>query len=261
MMRARIPTPIRIPLLRLLLAADLLLACALALLWLPAQQRQRALHWQAPAAQAAQLSDPGQRLPARTPLPVGSFLATLERPLFSPSRRPPPPVLAVAAPEVDPLDAIVLQGLYQAADGGGIFARVEGRDRRIALGSAIGPWTVHSVLGAEVTLRRGAQTRVLRLRPAQLDGAAPASAQAQTGAPAAPPPGFPAGAMPPPGAVAVDQLPPGAQLVPGQRPPGQQAQVEDPVLRQEQQRQEQERARLALRNARRAEQGFPPVKE
>lgn len=239
-------------LLRLLLALDVVLACALAALWWPSESNLRQRRWSPPAALAPVLSEPeGGGLPARSALPVSSFLLTLERPIFSPNRRPPPVAAVAAAPEPDPLANIQLQGLYSAAGGGGVFARVDGKDRRIAVGGSLGPWTVQSVAGREVTLARGEQTQVLRLLPSRLTGEAPAPAAPS--APSAPP-------APPP----VQSLPPGAMLMPlppGAMPMPLPAQVEDPALRQEQERQEVERARLAERNARRAEQGFPPVKE
>ncbi|MCW5235987.1 hypothetical protein [Verminephrobacter eiseniae] len=237
---------IKTHILRLLLAANLLLACALAALWFTPARALRHLHWQPPAAQAPQFSDPGSGLPARNPVLVSSFLVTLERPLFSPNRRPVP-IAPVAAP-ADPLANIQLQGLYsaQGAGAGGIFARVDGKDRRIAVGSTLGDWTVKGIAGTDVTLARGADIQMLRLLPSKLgalmSGPAP-----------------PAGAMPA-GAIMGGPVPPGAVPV-GAKPPEPPSQVQDPVLRQEQEQQEAERARLALRNARRAAQGFPPVQE
>ncbi|ABM56461.1 hypothetical protein [Verminephrobacter eiseniae] len=237
---------IKTHILRLLLAVNLLLACALAALWFTPARALRHLHWQPPAARAPQFSDPGSGLPARNPVLVSSFLVTLERPLFSPNRRPVP-IAPVAAP-ADPLANIQLQGLYsaQGAGAGGIFARVDGKDRRIAVGSTLGDWTVKGIAGTEVTLARGADIQVLRLLPSRLGAVAPA------------PPASPAGAIMggpvPPGAIPVGAKPPD---LPSQLP----SQVQDPVLRQEQERQEAERARLVLRNARRAAQGFPPVQE
>lgn len=215
---------------RLLLLVNLLLILALAALWITPQRTLRNVHWQPPLPQKPEFSDPGASLPSREAVGVGSFMATLDRPLFSPSRRPPPPPAPAntAAPEPDPLANIQLQGVYSGEGGGGIFAKVDGKDRRIALGGALGAWSVKGIDNREVTFVRGDETRVLRLVPSRLAAVAPAPA---------PRPGTPAAG----GAPAAT------------------AQADDPVRKQEQERQEKERARLELRNARRAAQGLPLI--
>lgn len=209
---------------------NLLLALALLVLWVTPQGHLRNTEWLAPAPQKPSWEVPvlnagtGSSSSATT----NSFLYTLERPLFSPSRRPAPPapVASAAAPvEVDPLADIQLQGVYSAGAGiGGIFAKVEGKNRRIALGEQLGPWSVKEIDDRNVTLVRGDETRVLRLVPSKLSTLTPPSAAARPGgAPAAAPSG----------------------------------QVEDPVVRAEQERQERSRKRLELRNANRAAAGLP----
>ncbi len=225
--------------LRLLASANLLLAFALAALWLTPQGTLRNVHWQPPSPQKPEFSDPGASLPALESANVSGFMATLDRPLFSPNRRPPPPPPPVntTAPEPDPLANIQLQGVYSGAGGGGIFAKVDGKDRRIAVGGVLGAWSVKAIDNREVTFVRGDETRVLRLVPSKLATAAPVVPAAA--APRAP--GASGGAAGEANAAAAP------------------AQVDDPVRRQEQERQEQQRTRLELRNARRAAAGFPPV--
>ena len=218
--------------LRLLLLVNLLLMLALVALWVTPQRTLRNVQWQPPLPQRPEFSDPGTSLPSREVVSVSSFMATLDRPLFSPNRRPPPPPPPVnaAAPEPDPLANIQLQGVYSGLGGGGIFAKVDGKDRRIAIGATLGAWAVKSIDNREVTFVRGDETRVLRLVPSRLVTVAP---------PAAPRSGAPMAAA---GANAA---------VP--------AQADDPARKQEQERQEKERARLELRNARRAAQGLPLI--
>ena len=216
--------------LRLLLLVNLLLMLALAALWVTPQGTLRNVQWQPPLPQKPEFSDAGASLSPLGVVSVGSFMATLDRPLFSPSRRPPPPPPPVnaAVPEPDPLANIQLQGVYSGSGGGGIFAKIDGKDRRLAIGATLGSWSVKSIDNREVTFVRGDETRVLRLVPSRLAVAAPPPASR-------------------PGDSAAGSAPAAT------------AQADDPVRKQEQERQEKERARLELRNARRAAQGFPLI--
>ncbi len=220
-----------------LLAANIALALGLIALWLTPSGQIRGTSWVAPAAVVPEIS-PSFGIEVPKPADVSRFLAVLERPLFSPSRRPPPPpapVKADAPPEPDPLANIQLQGVYSTDDGGGgIFARVDGKDRRIAVGTALGGWTVKGIEGLNVTFGRGDDSRVVRLVPAKLATVAPTPTLGRA-APAA------------------------GQATAGQPAAGQGQATGDPVLRQKQEQEERARARLERMNAARAANGLPPL--
>lgn len=220
------PTPV-------LLAVNAALALGLAALWFTPEGQVRGTTWTAPSAVVPEIAPPSG-IAAPKAADVSRFLAVLERPLFSPNRRPPPPpapTKADAPPEADPLANIQLQGVYSTDDGGGgIFARVDGKDRRIAVGTALGGWTVRGIDGLNVTFAKGEDSRVVRLVPAKLGAVAPAPA---------PNPAAPGG--------------------PAVGAGGQASSGPDSALRQKQEREDRERARLELRNQRRIANGFPPL--
>ena len=212
-----------------LLAVNAALAVGLAALWLEPSGQVRGIAWVAPAAVVPDIAKSSGIAEPKV-ADTSRFLAVLERPLFSPNRRPPPPVPVKneATPEPDPLANIQLQGVYTTEGGGGIFARVDGKDRRIALGTALGGWTVKGIDGLNVTFAKGDDARVVRLIPAKL--------------------GF---------TPSIPALAPAARVT---QPLGQAAAGgEDPVQRQIQEQQERERARLELRNQRRIANGMPPL--
>ena len=215
-----------------LAGASLALAVALVALGVTPQGTLRNTHWVEPAAIKPDLANPDAQVEPRESASVSSFLGMLERPLFSPSRRPPPPPpppKPVQQPEEDPFTNIQLQGLYAGPSGsGGILVRVDGKTRSIPVGAMLGPWTIKSIDGREVLFTRGDESRRLRLIPAKLANAAPPPPRAAA-------PGAPAGAAP--------------------------SQTDDPVRRQQQEQEEQLRARLQLMNARRAANGLPPLTE
>ncbi len=159
-----------------LVVISLALAAVLASQWRGSHGEWRQLKWLPPAAiqpdfsaalpaglaaqSTAEFTDPAR------------FAAVLDRPLFSPNRRPAPAaaaVVAAVAPPPDPLGNVVLLGLYAGAGTGGIIATVDGATKRMAINETIGSWTLKSIVGREVHFVRGAETRVvplLRVRPA-----------------------------------------------------------------------------------------------
>lgn len=212
-----------------LLVVNAALAVGLAALWLEPSGQVRGITWVAPAAVVPDIAQPSG-IGASKVADTSRFLAVLERPLFSPNRRPPPPapVKAEVTPEPDPLANIQLQGVYTTEGGGGIFARVDGKDRRIALGTALGGWAVKGIDGLNVTFAKGDDVRVIRLAPAKLATVATAPTL-------------------------------GRATSAGQAAAGQGQVTEDPVLRQKQEQEEQTRARLERMNAARAANGLPPL--
>ena len=92
----------------------------------------RRLAWNALAAAAPPSSRTWaafrRRWSAREDADVARLMAILDRPIFSPTRRPPPPPKSVAAARADPLDAIHLYGLFGGSGGGGVIVQVDGKD-------------------------------------------------------------------------------------------------------------------------------------
>ena len=98
-------------------------------LWVDSQGELRNVAWVPPEAQAPSILAVG--LPAGAgggEADVNRFVATTDRPLFSPSRRPPPPPPPPAPPKpVDPLADIQLFGVYGGKASGGILAKFNGK--------------------------------------------------------------------------------------------------------------------------------------
>lgn len=165
----------------LLLGLNALLALGGLALWLDTEGHWRNVSWSAPAAQPMVLAE--INLPRGSvggDVDVGRFVAVLDRPLFSPSRRPPPPPPPPAPPPpVDPLANIQLFGVYGGKTGGGIVARIDGKVQRVSVQSQVGEWVVKSVVGREVTFARGDETRTLTLVHAVAARAAAPAAAAQ----------------------------------------------------------------------------------
>ena len=170
---------------RLFLVLAAVLSAFLGWLWVGADGNLRNTAWQAPAPMAPDLGGEAVHLPAAKSEDASMFMATLDRPLFSPSRRPAPPAPkegdAKTAP--DPLASLHLYGLYTTEQGSsGMLARVDGQVRRIGVNEVLGGWTLHSVREREreVTLTRDGEERVISLaisRPPQ-PGKAPAAGAA-----------------------------------------------------------------------------------
>ena len=217
---------------RILGAVIVLVGVALAWFWLNPNGTVRNIHWQAPEPHQPDFGSMVAQLPKAESTDLSRFVATLERPLFSPSRRPPPPPpppkVAPPPPPPDPLANIQLFGVFADAEGqGGIMARVEGKARRIHTGQNIGPWTLKSIQGRNVTLTQGDQERVLNLAHAR----------------PAPPP------APVAAAAANPDEPQQAPAAPGAQAPAQPRQSTSDFVRN----------RTALRNAARAKAGLPPL--
>lgn len=174
-----------------LIALDLLLAAGLAALWVGADGRLRNVHWNAPAAIRPDLSQPLAQLAGRRSDDVGQLVAMADRPLFSPTRRPPPPPAPPAPP--DPLGNVQVLGIYAGSNGAGAILRVDGRIRRASAGERIGEWSLKSVDDREVTFVRGTDSRAFRMARPRGERAGAALAAA----PAAPVAGTPPAAATP----------------------------------------------------------------
>ena len=145
------------------------LALGLAWLWFTPQGTLRNVRWQPPAAQQTDLANLLPALPSLVQADTGRFIVLLERPLFSPTRRPPPPPPPpAAAASVDNLSTARLSGVFEGPGGTGIIIQIDGKDRRLQLNLALDGWTLRSVQGRLVTFGNGDQTRVLQLPRAAL---------------------------------------------------------------------------------------------
>lgn len=112
--------------------------------------------------------------PALTPLPaLGTYAAIVERPLFSPSRRPPPGVTAAApGPSIESryrLIGIIGDGAKRKA-----FVTAGTRRAEIGEGDSFDGWTVKEIRQDRVLLTSSAGTAALKLSHAPPE---PAKAQ------------------------------------------------------------------------------------
>ena len=155
--------------LHLLLLANAALALALAWLWFTPAGAMRNVHWQPPAAQKTDFATMLPALPGIATADTSQFIAMLDRPLFATTRRPPPPPPPPTeqAP-VDNLSTARLTGVYQGASTGGIIINIAGKDRRVALSTAVDGWTLQSIQGRDVTFASAGRIRVLQLPRAAL---------------------------------------------------------------------------------------------
>lgn len=197
-----------------LVGFDLLLALLLAALWLTPQGTLRGVHWPVPPAVAPQLGRADEvPLPAPAAVNDSRFLATLERPLFSPTRRPAP--LSKPAQESAPSDAMGgarLLGLFEGAGDGGVIVLIDGKPRRVRLHEAVEGWQLTAVQPRGATFTRAGQERDLPLSRAALTGGdvtkpsvAPASPAPRAASPESPP-----AALATPPVKAAPAAPPGA---------------------------------------------------
>ena len=124
--------------------------------------------------------------PAGNPLwalPLKQLSITRERPIFSPSRRPPPaampayvpPVVARIEPKPEEPDrpAIALLGtIISNAEGIGVFIEPATRTIvRLRMGEDHQGWVLRSIKGREVTLVKGREKTVLEMPPPGSDSA------------------------------------------------------------------------------------------
>lgn len=170
--------------LALMVAVNVALVLLLAALWVTPQGQLRNVAWQPPAPIQPEFAT---SLTANPEMNLGNFVATLDRPLFSPNRLPPPVKAAGAAPvQEDPLSNIRLYGIYAGSGAGGIIASVDGKSRRIRLNENVGEWTVKSIKDRDVTFTRGGESRVVHLGQGVHQPGPVAAAEAPAGAVAAP---------------------------------------------------------------------------
>ncbi len=161
-----------------LVALNVLLAGLLVWLWVAPDGRLRDVTWTSPAAVKPDFSSAPRASSGTGHTDMALVMATLDRPLFSPTRRPPPPVVAASAgaePQPDPLRNVSIQGIYLGSEAGGIIAKVDGISKRILINEKIGDWTLSSIDERDVKFVRNEESRVMQLfraRPASSSAAA-----------------------------------------------------------------------------------------
>jgi general secretion pathway protein N len=114
-------------------------------------------------------------------VPLGSLSITRNRPLFTPSRRPPaPPAVVVAPPVVQPKVVVrpaepehpnltLIGTVVGETEGIGVFIdQATHNFVRIKTGEGHAGWILRSIKAREVTLEKGQQSETLRL-PARND--------------------------------------------------------------------------------------------
>lgn len=144
-----------------LILTNVALAGGLAWRWIAPDGEVRDVRWIPPASIKPVLTD--AVLPPWS-ADLGNFMAALDRPLFSATRKPPakpaepPPVV------VDTLANVRVIGLYSSGTSGGAVVRSEGRVVRLKQGDTLGGWTVKEVRLQELVLARGAEQRTLDVK-------------------------------------------------------------------------------------------------
>lgn len=201
-----------------LIALVALLALTLVALWVSPSGELRHVRWHAPAPQTADYAAMVPTLPDPAAADTRRFVALLERPLFSPTRRPPPPKAAEEGVSSDAMGTARLLGLFEGKGDGGAIVLIDGKPRRVRLNEAVDGWRLSAVQQRSATFTRAGQSRVLQLVRAVLTGepAKPspvAASVARAPAPESPPAPPPAAASAPP-AKAANPAPPVATAAP-----------------------------------------------
>ncbi|MEJ5153206.1 hypothetical protein [Comamonas sp. MYb396] len=158
----------------ILIAANVVLVLLLVWMWLSPSGGLKNSHWTMPRGQKSNLDDIVPRLGKAQAMDHSQFLAMLDRPLFSPTRRPPPPPPVAAAeappPPPDYLADAVLSGVYLSADGktGGIIINFQGKDKSLPLQGLLDGWTLSSVADNRVYFTRAGVTKEIALQKGKL---------------------------------------------------------------------------------------------
>jgi hypothetical protein len=212
----------------MLVTLNLALVVVLVAMWFDRGGQLRNARWTPPAAIKPDFTAMLSPLARQNADDVSRFVATLDRPLFSPNRRPPPPPVVVAAPPPDPLANIQLFGVYSGSGAGGIIARVDGKMRRASVNDKIGEWTIKQIVDRDVTFVRGGESRIISLKRGKSPGSAPATSSA-------------------------------VQVIPGQSPPRMSEEERIRTMTGAQRIEEENRERLRYLNEMNTKNGLPPI--
>ena len=172
--------------LQLLVGLNAVLLCVLVACWVSPTGALRGLTWTAPPPRLADVASQFPTLPGPAAADIANFVGLLERPLFSPTRRPPVVTSQeVPAALVDNLSTAKLTGIFNSPGASGLIMRMAGKDIRVQLHQSLEGWTLQSLTGHEATFASGGQTRVLQLKRADVSQAAPGALPAGAAAAAA----------------------------------------------------------------------------
>lgn len=148
----------------LLVLLNLALLAGIGGLWLFGETR-----WEAPAAQAPDPESLATHGIKREVVLAEALPQTLQRPLFAQTRRPPPPVeevVAEAPPGPDPLQDVLLLGVFTVGGEKHLMLRAENKVSRLKQGDSFGPWKIGALDDRIVTFVQGAERRQLELKRA-----------------------------------------------------------------------------------------------
>ena len=171
-----------------LVGLNLLLALLLAFLWVGPNGRLRNLQWQPPAPQSTDYAAMLPEIPGAVPMNPGAIIAMLERPLFTITRRPPPPPKVADAPPSDTLSTARLTGLYAGQGQGGVILHIGGKSRRLRMQEHIEGWTLSAIDQRSATFTSGSTQRTLQLLKGSLANFTGQATPAEPPPPPAPPP-------------------------------------------------------------------------
>ncbi|HNE60557.1 MAG TPA: hypothetical protein PKJ12_07210 [Ottowia sp.] len=167
---------------RWLLALVALAALLLALLWLAPGPSAAWRHWQAPPAQAPRLDDVQAALLRPNPGAATADPVVLERPLFSPSRRPQS-VAVAAAPEAPPppdiVEQVKLQGVLAGRTLNGVLIEEAEGTRFVRIGQTVGDWMLTRANAAGARFERQGQQRTVSWPTPAADPSQPSQHPAQ----------------------------------------------------------------------------------
>ena len=154
--------------LTLLVALNVVLVLVLAALWLHRDGSVRNVRWQAPKPITSDYLQMLPVLPERTRVDTARFMSWLERPLFSVTRRlpppPPPPSPSTPPAPVDTLADAKLLGVAENGQTGAVILHIGGKSRRVRLNEMVdGGWVLRTVQARSATFDNAGQTRTLQL--------------------------------------------------------------------------------------------------
>ena len=147
------------------------LLCLLAWVWFTPDGQLRGMRWQSPEPVKVDLQALLPVLPGQGQADTSQFLGMLERPLFSPTRRPSPPPPPPKAEVPEPVNRFAqakLTGLFEGEGVGGVIINYDGKDRRVPLNGTLDGWKLQSVSGAQAVFAQAGQTRSVPLQRATL---------------------------------------------------------------------------------------------
>ena len=189
----------------ILLAINILLVVILVGIWFNSDGSLKNVKWQEPISQKINLDNLIPSLGKPMPMDESQFLAMLDRPLFSPTRRPPPPPpppkpekQEAPPPPPDYLSESIVSGVYTSADGnlGGVIIKYQNKEKSLSIGANLDGWKLTSIKENKVYFSRDGQSKEIVLQKAKLQAGAPVNQNMQSSNPAVPV--LPAGEAPVP---------------------------------------------------------------